>query len=176
MPSWAIRNCGLMLFKALLKRLNGGTDTASTKASSSHRRLSHLMYEKYPNLPDLLMRLLRQELPEPLICRGEPRAAMQAQRVFPALEVIESSGIPRKYKVEILHALWFYSESCDWSIREKAAKTLSFVLDNANMIEEITRLLSTNFKSQNALHGKLLCLRFLLSRNQAPLFGNQISM
>lgn len=164
-----------MLFKALLKRLNGGTDTSSTKVSSSHRRFSQLTYEKYPNLPGLLLRLLRRTPFEKRVNGRELYPPTQAHRVFPALEVIERSGIPSQHGEAFLDALKYYNESPDWSIREKAAKALSLIVDETGIVEEVTSMLARNWESQNALHGRLLRLRFLLARNEAPLFGELLS-
>ncbi len=164
-----------MLFKALLKRLNGGTDTSSTKASSSHRRFSQLTYEKFPNLPDLLQRLLRRIPAQTQITGRESYPTMQAHRVFPALEVIERSGIPLQDRGPFLDALQYYNESPDWLIREKAAKALSLIVDETRFVEEVKSLLAPNWILQNALHGRLLRLRSLLARNEAPLFGELLS-
>ena len=164
-----------MLFKALLKRLNGGTDTSSTKASSSHRRFSQLTYEKYPNLPDLLLRLLRRSPNQTQVTGRELYPTMQAHRVFPAFEVIERSGIPSQHQDQFLDALQYYNESADWSIREKAAKALSLIVNEGRIVEEVKSLLAPNWHSQNRLHGRLLRLRFLLARNEAPLFGELLS-
>lgn len=160
-----------MLFKALLKRLNGGTDTSSTKASSSRRRFSQLTYEKYPNLPGLLLRLLRRTSTQTQVTGKELRQTMQAHKVFPAMEVIERCGIPSQHQIPFLDALRYYNESPDWSIREKAAKALSFIVDETDVVMEFKSLLVANWESQNALHGRLLRLRFLLARNEALLFG-----
>lgn len=164
-----------MLFKALLKRLNGGTDTSSTKASSSHRRFSQLTYEKYPNLPDLLLTLLRHGPdPTPGTCK-ELKPTMQAHRVFPALQVIERSGIPPQHQGSFLDALRYYNESPDWSIREKASQALSLIVEDKSFVDEVRGLLAPDWKTQNALHGRLLRLRFLLARCEAPLFGELLS-
>lgn len=164
-----------MLFKALLKRLNGGTDTSSTKVSSSHRRFSQLTYEKYPNLPDLLLRLLRRTPTQDPITGENLHSTLQAHRVFPALEVIERSGVPSQQQGSFVDALRYYNESADWSIREKAAKALSLIVDEESIVEEVTSLLAPNWKSLNALHGRLLRLRLLLARNEAPVFGELLS-
>ncbi len=165
-----------MLFKALIRRLNGGTDTSSTKASSSHRRLSKLMYEKFPNLTHLLVKMLRQ--------LGESRtegdhsavsASMQAQRVFPALEIIERSGLPSQHGLEIKNLIWHHLESPAWPIREKAANALGLVLNDRDCHGEIKTLLRPDWRSQNALHGRLLYLRNILSRNKAPLLHRSLS-
>lgn len=164
-----------MLFKALLKRLNGGTDTSSTRASSAHRRFSQLTYEKYPNLPNLLLRLLRQTPSHTQADDRKSHPTMEAHWVFPAIEVIERSGLPSQHRNEFLDALRYYNDSPDWSIREKAAKALSLIVDENRVVEEVKSLLTPNWESQNALHGRLLCLRFLLARNEAPLFGELLS-
>ena len=164
-----------MLFKALLKRLNGGTDTSSTKASSSHRRFSQLTYEKYANLPELLLKLLRHEPNQIPITDKALQPTMQVQRVFTALEVIERSGIPVQQQGAFLDALRYYNESPDWSIREKSAKALSLMADEKDFVEEVRSLLTPSWKTQNALHGRLLRLRFLLARYEAPLFGELLS-
>ena len=164
-----------MLFKALLKRLNGGTDTLSTKASSSHRRFSQLTYEKYPNLPDILLKLLRHgPAPTPTACK-ELKTTLQAHRVFPALEVIERSGIPPQQPGPFLDELRYYNESPDWSIREKASKALSLIVEEKGFVDEVRGLLAPDWNTQNALHGRLLRLRFLLARYEAPLFGELLS-
>ena len=171
-----------MLFKALLRRLNGGTDTASSKVSSSHRRSSHLAYQMFPNLQGLIMRLLSEKKQSQLDTLGVStneqidRSTMKAQSVFAALEIIERSGLPPAYEVGLRKTLWEYAESPDWAIREKAAQTLSLVIDDYDIENEVARLVIPEFKSQNALHGRLLCLRFLLTRVETPLTGRRLCM
>lgn len=165
-----------MFFKALLRRLNGGTDTASTKVSSSYRRSSNTAYETCPNLPGLLLKLLgSSEIPYTTSSQRILDETFTTQSVFAALEVIERSGIPHAYEAEIFNTLWRYAECPDWSLREKAAKTLSFVVGDHDIESQIKRLLSPDWASQNALHGRLLCLRFIVGRSQPPLFGSMLS-
>lgn len=155
-----------MLFKALLRRLNGGTDTASTKASSSHRSLSKLAYEKYPNLPSLILRLLCQNQQTSIeAAHNETQTlSFQAQWVFPALEILERSGLPLQYRVEIDEAIRHHMASSIWVIREKAAKALALVLSEKDINGEIGNLLKPSKMSQNCLHGRLLCVGFMISR------------
>lgn len=157
-----------MLFKALLRRLNGGTDTASTKASSSHRSLSKLAYEKYPNLPNMILRLLCQNQQ---ILTETPRDEMQtlslslqAQWVFPALEILERSGFPLQHRGEIEEATRHHMASPVWAIREKAAKALALVINEKDLSDEIKSLLKPSKISHNYLHGRLFCVRFMISR------------
>ena len=153
-----------MLFKALIRRLNGGTDTSSTRASSAHRPFSNLIYEKYPRLPNLLLKMLRQvDAPRVDGEESEFSASMQAQRVFPALEIIEIAGFPSQNSVEIKELIWHHMEGSAWPIREKAAKALSLVLNDKNHRTDIEALLRPDWRSQNALHGRLLYLRNILA-------------
>ena len=158
-----------MLFKALLSRLNGGTDTASTRASSSHRQFSRLAYEKYPNLPNLIVKLLYNYTPVSInaVQQGETQSllfSLQAQQVFPALEIVERSGVPLQHRAEIEQAIRYHMEGPIWAIREKAAKAFALMVDERYITTEIKQLLNASERLQNALHGRLLCLRFLVSR------------
>jgi len=163
-----------MLFKALLRRLNGGTDTASTKVSSSYRRSSTKAYKTCPNLPGLILKLLGSSDIPHTTSQQILDEFIKTQSVFAALEVIERSGIPHAYEAEILDSLWRYVECPSWSLREKAAKALSLVVGDHDIEGEIKRLLSPDWASQNALHGRLLCLRFIIDRSQPPLFDSTL--
>lgn len=165
-----------MLFKALLSRLNGGTDTASTRASSSHRQFSRLAYEKYPNLPKLILKLLYHNSLISINALQNDEAqcrffSLQAQQVFPALEIVERSGVPPQHRAEIEQAIRHHMEGPIWAIREKAAKAFALMVDKRHVVTEIKQLLDASERPQNALHGRLLCLRILLSRIEAERKG-----
>ena len=164
-----------MLFKALVRRLNGGTDTASMKIKSSYRRSSHLIYDRYPNLPTLLLKLLCNELPLATrsvnITQHDGHSVTPAHKVFPAMELLEILGLPNERGEMILEAVWQYMESFDWAIREKAAKALSRLFDSRDLISDARKLLSPDWPLQNALHGRLSCLQHVVSRDDIPLIG-----
>lgn len=165
--SWEIRNSGLMLLNSLLRRLNGGTDTNSSKASSASRRLSPVTYERYPNLPDLVTRLLSPS--EHFIEQQQTSVSgiVTAQRVFPALEIIERFGIPKKCHAGIRGLIEYHMRGCFWPIREKAAKAFAYAVHEkeiAAKAEELLKALTTSRCNQNSLHGQLLCIRFLFTR------------
>ena len=165
-----------MLFKALIRRLNGGTDTSSTRTFSSHKRFSKLMYEKYSRLPDLMLKMLRQvDVPRADDGDSEISASMQAQRVFPALEIIEMAGLPSQNSVEIKKLIWYHLEGPTWPIREKAAKTLGLVLGDKDRRTDIETLLRPDWQSHNALHGRLLYLRNMLAGNKGRTSGKSPS-
>lgn len=157
-----------MLFRALLSRLNGGTDTYSTRASSPHRRLSRQTYEKYPNLPNLIVKLLSQHSMVTLDAvpsEGDVVSlSFQAQKVYPALEILERSGMPLEQRTTIREAIRLHMEGPIWAIRQKAAKTSALILDEAKFTDEIKRVLESKAASKNAVHGHLLYVRFIIAR------------
>lgn len=167
--------------KALITRMNDGTNMLSSKAPSSQKHVSSLVYEKCPNVPDILLQLLTHKdgidgerlhkgvvMPDTLLS--------QAQHVFPALEIIEQSGIPRKYCTEIRQASWNHLEGPVWAIRDKAAKALSY-LPNSNAIEtEVRRCLQSPWSRQNSLHGRLLYLRYLIFHLRSDSEGKGIEI
>ncbi|KAL9046883.1 MAG: hypothetical protein Q9214_000398 [Letrouitia sp. 1 TL-2023] len=161
---WALRNSGLMLLKALVNRLNGGTDIASTKASSSRRQLSSFLYAKYENLPDLLMKLFNPRIHALLLIEKDKGTTFQVQRVFPALEIVERLGVPNQYEREIKHELWQHIEGPVWLIRDKAAKATSALCPERDIPVEVWRILDAPWSTQNSLHGRLLYVRHLSSR------------
>lgn len=157
-----------MLFRALLSRLNGGTDAYSTRASSSHRRFSRQPYEKYPNLPNLIVKLLSQHSMVAVDAvpseGGSVSLSLQAQKVYPALEILERSGMPSAQRTTIREAIRLQMEGPVWAIRQKAAKASALILEEAEFTDEIKRLLKSKATSQNAVHGHLLYVRFIIAR------------
>ena len=164
-----------MLLNALIRRLNGGSDATSSMTPSSHRRMPTGAYEKFPSLPTLVTRLLwtndihaqrgthttNELTPAPF--------TSTAQKVFPALEILSTLGLPIKHRGHILSAIRYHMQSPVWSIREKAANTLALILTDEEAASEIERLLQPDGSLQNALHGRLLCVRRLIARIEASL-------
>ena len=158
-----------MLFRALLNRMHGGSDTASTRISSNNRRFSKLVYEKYPNLPRLILGLLSPGQKNIAYTNGHQSSqlfahSLEAQRVLPALEIIERSGLPSNHIAEIQYSLRKHMQSPVWTIREKSAKTLAAVVRDGDLAAEIKDLLKIGRSRQNVLHGSLLCIRCMIAR------------
>ena len=165
---WAVRNSGLMLLNSLLRRLNGGTDTKSSRASSSRRQFSLFAYGKYPNLPKLIILLLSSSRPsytsniENQV--SSDSATVTAQKAFLAFEIIERFGLPEDHRFEISNLVQDHMGGPVWSIREKAAKAFAFVVSERYIAIESERMLEDTRGSQNGLHGRLLCIRQMFSR------------
>ena len=158
-----------MLFNSLIRRLNGGSDVRSPSLPNTHGLLSVGAYERFPNLPGLIMRLLRVDDHEerhtqlPLQQISESLGTT-AQRVFPALEILARSGLPGVHRMSIVDLIHRHMQSPSWSVREKAANTLALTVKEQDIVLEIDRFLRPNWPSRNALHGRLLCVRRLVSR------------
>ncbi|KAG8531423.1 uncharacterized protein KY384_003052 [Bacidia gigantensis] len=120
---WAIRNSGLMLLKALLNRISGGTDTLSNCKPSSYRHTSNFVYEKFLNLPYIVLRLLSSTFLSP-----DQSNTLQAQKIFPALEIIQRFGVPHSHQHEVEAMLHHHLASPLWALREKAANACSAVV------------------------------------------------
>ena len=156
-----------MLLRALLTRLIGGTGSPSRKGCGT-RRFSPIVYTRYPNLSHLVVQLLQSPSRSGT---SDESSDMQVglssdpppvQRVFPALEIIERGGLPPKHQALIRSLIDSQLESCVWYIREKAAKTISLVVQPQDCAREVDSLLRHPFSSQNALHGRLLCAIFIV--------------
>ena len=87
------------------------------------------------------------------------------QRVFAALEVLQTFGLPDESRTKLLDSLWRHVISPSWPIREKAAATLCSVLTSNELEDLEIKLLKSNWASNNELHGRILCLRILDSED-----------
>ena len=83
------------------------------------------------------------------------------QRVFAALEVLQTFGLPQGSRSDLLELLWQHVISSSWMIREKAAETFCSVLPRWELDDQKIRMLTPDWTSHNELHGRLLCVRLL---------------
>ena len=151
-----------MLLKSLLTRLTGGNSSSPKNESGGYRRASKLTYKKYPVLSDLVVHLLQQNLQG---TAEEAHLDVQSrivQVVFPAMEIIERVGVPDTHYNIIKQLLLQQLDSPVWNLREKAAKTLVAMTDEQELLRGIASALTMRRFSQNGLHGRLLCLKYLI--------------
>ncbi|KAK2740916.1 hypothetical protein FQN57_005920 [Myotisia sp. PD_48] len=164
---WDIRNCGLMLFRALVNRmcrpvaaLGYGSD------GNSESEPKHLIpFRKFPGLISLLSRLLESESTT-AVPSGDASAI--TERVFPALELLGSKApsASSNEDQQILALVRRQFESPVWGIRDHAARTLANLIDKENILsaaEDASHIRETPSR-QNLVHGNVLCIRHLLSR------------
>ncbi|KAF2862354.1 hypothetical protein K470DRAFT_269010 [Piedraia hortae CBS 480.64] len=112
--SWALRNCGLMLFRAVLDRLTGTSDDEDAK------RLSP---ERYPQLPNIIDDLL----------------SAQGEAVFPALQLLRHMSHGREVTGRrVVNKLLGHPS---WHVRDLAART--YALMHGHYTLELLQSLST---------------------------------
>ncbi|PWY74362.1 HEAT repeat protein [Aspergillus heteromorphus CBS 117.55] len=164
-PIWALRNSGLMLFRALLTRMcrtGTGLGFGGISGSEPGARVS---FQKYPGLFELLPTLLSPSVKSD---SNESDTAMVTERVFPALELI-AEKVPNVTGVddEVLRGLVREQfKSPVWGIREHAARVYASLLDRADVLSSIKALLDVqrDTKTQDYLHGEALCIKYSLRR------------
>ncbi|EAW14308.1 THADA/TRM732 family protein [Aspergillus clavatus NRRL 1] len=167
-PIWALRNSGLMLFRALLTRIcrlltGTGFGFGGSSGSEPGARIS---FHKYPGLLQLLSNLLapagkkqNSELIENDIV---------TERVFPALELIAEKvpSVSDEDDVLLQTLVREQFKSPVWGIREHAARVYASLLKRSDILQEIRTLLDVDREStsQDFLHGKALCAKYALRR------------
>ncbi|KAJ9639502.1 hypothetical protein H2199_006537 [Coniosporium tulheliwenetii] len=172
---WAIRNCGLMLFRALIDRLLGSGDTQNwTEHDSS--KASRLSYERYPNLLEIMTRLLRPRPTEQEGKNAEARSTASpsavAEGVFPVLQILQRAPPPPAQARTIRQLVLGLTRSPHWHVRDMAARTYAGLVPPAEHRAIVLALLTnSSLSSQNMLHGDLLCVRYIVRRvvQKAPL-------
>ncbi|KAL4875089.1 putative death-receptor fusion protein-domain-containing protein [Aspergillus karnatakaensis] len=163
-PIWALRNSGLMLFRALMNRMcrNDYQGFGGKSGSEPGARIS---FQKYPGLVQLLSNLLAP--PKLASETEEADSALVTERVFPALELI-AEKIPNAADTDdamLLALIREHLKSPVWGIREHAARVYASLLDRPNILGEVRELLNArDVGNQNYLHGESLCVRYSLRR------------
>ena len=95
--------------------------------------------------------------------------------VFAAMEIIDKFGLPADHRSSAISLLMKQLDSPVWALREKAAATLSLLVDEQTVVKDIQLLSESHRPSQNALHGRLLCLKQLVVKKDRRDRGGSIS-
>jgi Putative death-receptor fusion protein (DUF2428) len=156
---WAIRNCGLMLFRALIDRLLGALEQ-SESSSSSPSRASNLSWLNIPNFEETIIRLLAQSvhIASPL--------DTAAESVFPALKIIERIPPPESCRQKVQKMVLNLLHNPNWHVRDMAARTYAASFFQPSLKDETQKLLENckDLRSQNQIHGYLLYIQYLSKR------------
>ncbi|KAL1305789.1 hypothetical protein AAFC00_003953 [Neodothiora populina] len=148
---WAIRNSGLMLFRALLDRLLGTSEAYVDHETAPQSRLS---FNAVPNLMNVIFSLISPPLDntEDLLTEG----------VFPALQLLQRTPPPAEHLSAVQDAILRLTASSQWHIREIAAETYAVLTHQTQRLARALQLVRAEYVSANALHGALLAARCLL--------------
>lgn len=162
MNSWAIRNCGLLLLRSLIDCLFGTNENKASIEAGWDGRSTKLSYEKYPELPEILLKLLDQETSG--IEDTNTPAIGSIESVFPALDIIRRAGPPIMLRKEIKEKVSLHLGSKFWHTRELAARTMCTFMLNDGWLLDLENLLKISDPSLNYTHGVLMTINFVLER------------
>ncbi|KAA8564146.1 hypothetical protein EYC84_012123 [Monilinia fructicola] len=159
---WAIRNCGLLLLRSLIDCLFGTNENKASIEAGWDGRSTKLSYEKYPELPEILLKLLDQETSG--IEDTNTPAIGSIESVFPALDIIRRAGPPIMLRKEIKEKVSLHLGSKFWHTRELAARTMCTFMLNDGWLLDLENLLKISDPSLNYTHGVLMTINFVLER------------
>ncbi|RPB02063.1 hypothetical protein L873DRAFT_1841950 [Choiromyces venosus 120613-1] len=148
---WAIRNCGIMLFTALVNRLFGKRMTGTVEIKD--------FLERYPGVASVLLRSLNEE-----------SGIEGVEQLYPALSLIAKLEPSEGFDVRTIEpAVKKCLSSRVWKIREMAARSYSTLVGTRQAIEVIDKLLrdAVQSRKQNFVHGRLCAVKALLDRTGA---------
>lgn len=89
---------------------------------------------------------------------------MATEGVFPALQLLQRAQPPAERREQISMAVYQLTSSPQWHIRDKAARTYATLVPRQARLKEAIRLLRDVRDSPNAIHGALLCSKYLMRR------------
>lgn len=151
--TWAIRNCGLMLLRACINRL----DTSDAGPMPGSQRSSEKEEDAAAN------RIATRLLTEAQLDTEELSAA--TEHVFAGLDLLSHAASKRVQNPLVKRLVLQHLSNSTWTVRDHAATVLASHIFVGNPIEAIHSLLESGFKGiENQIHGTLLCCRYLLPR------------
>lgn len=159
--AWAIRNCGLMLFRAVIDRLLGTNDAYVEDEVATKRRVD---FEHHHDLLELVIGLLSTEPASTL-----PGEGARNEGVFPALQLLQRAQMPESKRIEVQTAVFALTSSPSWHVRDKAARTFASFVPIETTDATVEPLLAGPSSDHNALHGSLLCATYLIRRLKAKI-------
>lgn len=159
--AWAIRNCGLMLFRGVIDRLLGTSDAYLEDDAMGQKRIS---VQQHPELLDIVLQLLTN--PTSNMSRTE---GVRYEGVFPALQMLQRMSLPSSQKRQAQQVVLALTASASWHVRDKAARTFASLADDAEAGLTLENTLQARVGHENAMHGVLLCLKYLTAAAIEPL-------
>lgn len=165
---WPIRNCSLMLFKALIERLLG-SDEAQDWKERERAKTSRFSYDDYPNLIGMLSKLLDSEGPLKQSIEDTPNSSSPldlhgAEGVFPALQILRQARPPEDTLELLVLSVEKLFVSPHWHLRDMAVRTVVSLRTTQQLHKEILLLLRSERGLPNLQHGKWLAVRYMLRK------------
>ncbi|KAH7558690.1 hypothetical protein BM1_04827 [Bipolaris maydis] len=166
-PIWPLRNCSLMLFKALIERLLG-SDEAQDWKERDRAKTSRFSYDNYPSLVTILLDLLKPNGNRKIMDTPEtgssPLDLHGAEGVFPALQILRQARPPPEYISKMQELVKELIPSPHWHMRDMAARTYVSLCSPNEGAEALGLILDNAPASHNGQHGTLLVVKYLLKK------------
>lgn len=157
-----------MLFRSVSSRMRRSSPSQSASLGDLSTRMDVPKFstEDLPGLLFSLSNLLRPRQEEyaeaPTIGNLESQAT---ERVFPALELISQTNWPTDKRPVIRELVLAQTGSKVWAVRDIAARTYASLVDFAETTKTMGTLINeTVILDQNSLHGRLLCMKYMLQK------------
>lgn len=168
MSSWPIRNCSLMLFKALIERLLG-SDEAQDWKERDRAKTSRFSYKNYPSLINILFDLLNPEGPLKQSIENAPDSSLPmdlhgAEGVFPGLQILRQAQPPEENLQHLIKSVKSLLASPHWHLRDMAARTMAALQPSHMLHGTSLGYLQNPPKSHNEQHGLLLAVKYMMRR------------
>ncbi|XPS80567.1 hypothetical protein M3J07_012543 [Ascochyta lentis] len=165
---WPIRNCSLMLFKALIERLLGSSEAQDWK-EQDRAKTSRFSYDNYPSLLSILSDLLDPAGPlkqtlENTSENSNPFDLHGAEGVFPALQILRQARPPTNAMGPIRASVEKLLASPHWHMRDMAARTVVSLLPSHEMYDAAFDMLRSGYSSTNQRHGVLLAVKYMMRK------------
>lgn len=151
---WAVSNCGLMLFRAVIDRLLGTSDAQFENEAVLQKTLST---DHHPELFKGVLNLLSLSA-----ARQVDQTAETFEGAFPALQLIMRLCIPQEHIISTKKLVKVLMGSRAWHMRDIAACTYSSFISMNDFPQELEMLLRTTSKNQNTIHGSLLAAKHFI--------------
>lgn len=154
--TWAVRNCGIMLFTTLLNRLFGARRSRNEYGSALDTRA---FFERYPSVKAVLLRNLAATV--------DALDTARVEMVYPALSLLARLDYAEGYaEFEPLVAACMRCRV--WKVREMAARAYSTLVSPQEVGAVVgTLLVGATAAKQNHAHGALCAVAVLLERGGA---------
>ncbi|KAJ4334469.1 hypothetical protein N0V95_009156 [Ascochyta clinopodiicola] len=165
---WPIRNCSLMLFKALIERLLGSSEAQDWK-EQDRAKTSRFSYENYPSLLSILSDLLDPAGPlkqtlENTSESSNPFDLHGAEGVFPALQILRQARPPTNELGPVRTSVEKLLASPHWHMRDMAARTVVSLLPSHEVYDAAFEMLRSGCSSSNQRHGVLLAVKYMMRK------------
>lgn len=152
----------MLLLRSIIDSLFGTSESKTFTEAGWDGRSIRLSYDRYPSLPELLLKLLDTSTSQSEPMKTPTIGAVES--VFPALDIIRRAGPPPTHRDKIFAVVSKHLASRIWHVREIAARTICTLLLHDNWLSDVVTLVESLQQSENQVHGILLAVRFILER------------